>query len=607
MSANEVLLYALANADDDRYGNEGGYAVIHGAQAIPDLPGASRSFDAMAGAYPVLWPYGRGLYHQHRPRKLSFQDYIRWTLEYRDKRFRRHHSFPFVAFSIQQKQSALLSARIHMRRADFDRDGDLLASLSLRDLQEAQVDEEKHRPIRNERVQRLRRHLFATSSHIMASGKMRASYRSQIWGSCLWLRPPSLWLTINPMDYEDPIAQVIAGEDIDLDSFMDVMRDDVNERMENMAKDPFASASFFHFIVLTTLETLMGIRSSRRQVESRMGIFGMVNGYFGVVEAQGRGSLHVHMLVWLRDAPNADEMLELLTQPEFRDRIATYIGDIVRTDLEGFDEHFVERTESERHISYSRPPNPAKSNWKNEMGVMERKLARALQVHVCKASTCLRRNRKGEMECKRRAPWPLVERTIVHANGVLDMRRSYGFLNGYSPSILVCLRCNNDLKAVVYGRDTRNIARYLTNYQSKDPSKTYNMSALLGSAVVYHQAHLPQLQPLRDQNRLLIYRCFNVLNRQAELSGPQVMSYLMNWGDKFTSHQYISVYWFQLANALKEVYPDLDCEHGLDHASDRFDGDDTCSKAEKGEVSLIFTLMMVKRKIKRFFFFSRDI
>ena len=131
MSANEVLLYALANVDDNRYGNEGGYAVIHGAQPIPDLPGASKSFDALAGAYPVLWPYGRGLYHQYRVRKLSFQDYIRWTLEYHDKRFRRHHSFPFVAFSIQQKQSALLSARIHMRWTDFDADGDLLASLSL--------------------------------------------------------------------------------------------------------------------------------------------------------------------------------------------------------------------------------------------------------------------------------------------------------------------------------------------------------------------------------------------------------------------------------------------------------------------------------------------
>jgi len=147
MSTNEMLLYALANADDDRYGHEGGYAIIHSGQPIPDLPGASKSFDALAGAYPMLWPYGEGLFHEHRPRKLGFQEYIRWTLQYYDKRFRKHHSFPFVAFSIQQKQSALLSAKIHMRRQDFEADSDLLADLTLRDLQEAQVDEHAHRMI----------------------------------------------------------------------------------------------------------------------------------------------------------------------------------------------------------------------------------------------------------------------------------------------------------------------------------------------------------------------------------------------------------------------------------------------------------------------------
>ena len=367
---------------------------------MPDLPGVTKSFDALAGAYPVLWPYGRGLYHQNRSQKLNFHDYIQWTLEYHDKRFRHHHSFPFVAFSIQQKRSALLSAKIHMRRVDFEADGDILAGLTLRDLQEAQVDEEKHRPIQNNRVQHLRRHLFATSSHIMASGKMRAGYRNQIWGTCLWLRPPSLWLTINPMDYEDPIAQIFAGENIDMDAFSDVMRADVNQRMTNMANDPFASALFFHFIIQTTLETLLSIRTSRRHVENHVGIFGEVNGFFGVIEAQGRGSLHVHMLVWLKNAPNADEMLELLTRDDFRQRIALYIEHIVRTHLDGFDEEYVRNTDCERHISYSRPPNPIDCNWANDITDMERKLARAHQVHVCKTSTCLRRNKKGELECK---------------------------------------------------------------------------------------------------------------------------------------------------------------------------------------------------------------
>jgi hypothetical protein len=36
------------------------------------------------------------------------------------------------------------------------------------------------------------------------------------------------------------------------------------------------------------------------------------------------------------------------------------------------------------------------------------------------------------------------------------------------------------------------------------------------------------------------------------------MCYLMNWGDRFTSHQYMSVYWAQLRCALRQVYPSLE-------------------------------------------------
>ena len=98
---------------------------------------------------------------------------------------------------------------------------------------------------------------------------------------------------------------------------------------------------------------------------------------------------------------------------------------------------------------------------------------------------------------------------------------------------------------------------YLTNYQSKDPSKSYNMSALLATALTYHQAKPDHFESICEQNQLLIYRCFNVLNQQAELSAPQVISYLMNWGDHFTSHRYVAVFWSQLANALKDAYPNL--------------------------------------------------
>lgn len=207
-----------------------------------------------------------------------------------------------------------------------------------------------------------------------------------------------------------------------MDSFIDLMGPNANQRARNVANDPFASSSFFNFIIQTTFETLFGVRISRNQVESQMGIFGVVNGYFGVVEAQGRGSLHVHLLVWLKNAPNAEEMLELLAQDAFRQQITPYIEHNIQSFLDGFDEDYVEHSEREQHLTFSRPPNPRSSNWEKDRDDMEWKLARVYQVHVCKISTCLQRNKKGELVCKRRAPWPVMERTVVHASGILDIR-----------------------------------------------------------------------------------------------------------------------------------------------------------------------------------------
>jgi hypothetical protein len=63
------------------------------------------------------------------------------------------------------------------------------------------------------------------------------------------------------------------------------------------------------------------------------------------------------MLLWLRDALNADKMLELLTQSDFHEKIAKYVEYNIWTYLEGFDNEYVAKTGQEKHISYLRPPN----------------------------------------------------------------------------------------------------------------------------------------------------------------------------------------------------------------------------------------------------------
>lgn len=99
--------------------------------------------------------------------------------------------------------------------------------------------------------------------------------------------PPSLWLTINPSDIHDPIAQVLTGVDINLDDFINRGHPNGKERASRIANDPYAAAKFFHCIVHTTFEFLFGIKVTPFQVNSEMGTLGELAAFFGVVECQG--------------------------------------------------------------------------------------------------------------------------------------------------------------------------------------------------------------------------------------------------------------------------------------------------------------------------------
>ena len=51
---------------------------------------------------------------------------------------------------------------------------------------------------------------------------------------------------------------------------------------------------------------------------------------------------------------------------------------------------------------------------------------------------------------------------------------------------------------MIFGAKMKHIGGYLINYQNKDPSKSYNMSVLLGLALKYHQSHQPQMEYLQE-------------------------------------------------------------------------------------------------------------
>ncbi|KIK55894.1 hypothetical protein GYMLUDRAFT_123389, partial [Collybiopsis luxurians FD-317 M1] len=92
---------------------------------------------------------------------------------------------------------------------------------------------------------------------------------------------PHIFLTLNPSDTNNPVAQVFAGRNIDLDKFFSELKPGAESltRATCISQNPVAGAQFFHHSVTTLLEILLGTKWANCK-----GIFGKISVYYGVVE-----------------------------------------------------------------------------------------------------------------------------------------------------------------------------------------------------------------------------------------------------------------------------------------------------------------------------------
>ena len=339
-------------------GEEGGYAVWHGQQFVsnfgwPRTGDNLSNFEAIGDSdqpnyfertFLCLFPYGVGGLEADRQVVVDFQDHIKWALDYHDHCFGRHKMFPFVAFGIVQQCQVLYSAWLQMHWKIFDTDARLLSTIMLNKLEKAHKEKEDNLPISDPAVCLLQKHIHATGGCVMVSDQAQYQLLSQIWSTSIYLNLPSLWITIKPGDSHDPIAQVFCSEEINLDNFVATMGSPKERHTQNIAGNPYGAVKFFHFLIRTVLTTLFSIETTKFKVKVKMGVFGWVQVYFGVVESQNHGNLHLHLLVWMEGAPTSDEMHKLLQEAEFHACILVYIwanlqasapGLNLKTDMKG--------------------------------------------------------------------------------------------------------------------------------------------------------------------------------------------------------------------------------------------------------------------------------
>jgi len=278
-----------------------------------------------------------------------------------------------------------------------------------------------------------------------------------------------------------------------------------------------------------------------------------VASYIGTVEAQGRGTLHLHIVLWLLNAPSSERMKELLKSESFRQRIADFIKCNIKGDASGADVTKIVRQNS---VSYSRPLDPRQDHYEESKRQIEQKLVCAVQVHRCSKEACLvlKNNR---LQCKRRAPFDLSPRDWIDEDGTWGPKRTNGYINNWNPSLLHCVRSNHDIKLITNGMETKDLTFYITNYVAKKQRDSSNVSALLAKRLAFHQKQEKYTVDANLLNKRLIQRCANTLSREQEFSAPEVCSYLRRRGDRFISDFFVPIYLDGFRGVLKNAFPKL--------------------------------------------------
>ena len=89
------------------------------------------------------------------------------------------------------------------------------------------------------------------------------------------------------------------------------------------------TAKFFHTIITAFIKCLLAHVGKGHWC---IGTFGIVKAYYGCVEAQGQGTLHFHMLIWLEEGLGPNALRDWLgTDPSFHNKLFNYIKEIIST------------------------------------------------------------------------------------------------------------------------------------------------------------------------------------------------------------------------------------------------------------------------------------
>ncbi|CAF1202328.1 unnamed protein product [Adineta ricciae] len=591
VKSSSTELSNMLDTSSNNADNEDVYIIPRSHMPVRDC----YNMELFLGLFPTLFPYGYGApYDSSRPTEVPLGQHIRYLLAYEDQRFEKHHSFMYVMFNMMQRRQACWNASLMASRPYFRENATDLQALTTKEVETALINATKHTfsSVTNPRINMLMKHIRAVGGSVMGSAYSRSALRSQIHSLIFNQGLPSIFMTINPADIHSRIALYFAGVDLDLDKILPEKIPSTYERAQIIAAHPVATARYFNVLISSILQCMV-----------EKGLLGPIKAYFGTVENQGRGSLHLHILMWLDHDLTPTQLKKSVENEEFRNGLIGYLEDIIKQDLSNFtsDASSIDILENQQSITSDRfdrtdpilnemitgaanenanrsestvtnlfpsmmpTPKPLMSNFALYFKKDIIQLVCSSNIHKHTA-TCYKYSKTNTNPiCRMRMPRRIEKVSSIDIeSGEIKLKRLHETINNFNEYIISACRSNMDIKYIFSGSDAKALVYYITDYVTKSSLSFHDTFSLVLKAVESFEKqklHIDASLNAEEKSRRLVLRCYNTLASQQELSGVQVASYLMGWPDHYTTHEFVNLFLIGIKNFLQATLTEAQLEH----------------------------------------------
>ena len=545
-------------------------ALAHALQHKPFLVSRSGSMlvndDSpylMSALFPHLDPWGIGGFN-HPARsavyRLSLERQVKNLLRQVDSPFESDPLFSFICWNMIQKCAVsnnttftISSARHHSLVEELKKSASAVHALAEKfnknDNARVTTQEEKH-------TVQLFRELSVVTKNLQGSSGYKLCRRNEIRSLMRTFGTPTFFITLNPHDLSNVLVghfgNIPANEWRSMSSY---------DRAVFVATHLGAAARAFDAQVWAFLEIVVGYRKGN-------GLFGKCLAYYSMVEAQGRGTLHTHMLLWIDGNPNPERLRRMMHRsPQFQENVLNWLEDLIKCELPGDIEVQSDvagkprRKPTDSDPRVEKPPQIALEDIETfscDFASFVRCLAIECNWHE-HTPTCYKHLAKGEVptdaNCRMRMDGLVrLNSTIDTDTDSISLQRLHPWINNYNNVVLFLMQCNVDIKFIGSGLAAKALTYYISDYITKNDVSVHVGLQAIHAAMESHTQKFSNDTTSSEIvcERSLLTKIVNAIMGRREISHQQVMSYLVGGGDCYTSHDFRTVRFYEFLDiALK--------------------------------------------------------